>query len=33
MIRDFISDNIGIEEMQNDFDKIEKPEMRFKIRR
>lgn len=32
MIREFISGNMGIEEMQKDFDSIEKPEIRFKIR-
>jgi hypothetical protein len=32
MIRDFVSDNIGIAEMQRDFDLIDKPELKFKIR-
>ena len=32
MIRQFVSANIGLEELQKDFDKIEKPETKFKIR-
>jgi hypothetical protein len=32
MIRDFVSGIISTEEMTNDFDKIEKPELKFKIR-
>ena len=32
MIREFISGNLIIEDIQRDFDKIEKPELKFKIR-
>lgn len=32
MIRDFVSGIISTEEMTTDFDKIEKPELKFKIR-
>ena len=32
MIRDFVSGIISTDEMTTDFDKIEKPELKFKIR-
>lgn len=32
MIREFVSGNLAIEDLQRDFDKIEKPELKFKIR-
>jgi hypothetical protein len=32
MIREFVSGNLLIEDLQRDFDKITKPELKFKIR-
>ena len=32
MVREFVSGNLDIENMQADFDLIEKPELKFKIR-
>jgi hypothetical protein len=32
MIREFVSGNLNIEDLQKDFDKIERPEQKFKIR-
>jgi Family of unknown function (DUF5681) len=32
MIREFVSGNLNIEDLQKDFDKITKPELKFKIR-
>jgi hypothetical protein len=32
MIREFVSENLKLEDLQKEFDKITKPELKFKIR-
>lgn len=32
MIREFVSGNLAIDDLQKDFDKITRPELKFKIR-